>query len=96
MMQRIENAKPCLPRCVHDLQHVRNTVIGFGYALNTIPYLAAFGNEIVVGIDYEKCGGLFVILHTRYVASLYAFISVEVRIVECEHPQTVRLLEPSD
>src|SRR5262249_42061640 len=37
MMQRIENAQPRLPRCIQDLQHVRNTIIRFGDRLQAVP-----------------------------------------------------------
>jgi hypothetical protein len=33
------------------LKHVGNAVVSLGYALNAIPYLAAFRDEIVIRID---------------------------------------------
>src|SRR5262249_43100447 len=63
MMQRIENALPCLPRSIQDLQHVRNTIIRFCDSLQAVPYLASFGNEVVVRIDHQECSDLLVICH---------------------------------
>ena len=60
MMQRIEDAKPRLPRRIQDLQHMRNTIICFCNSLQAIPYFASLGNEIVIRIDHEKCSDLFV------------------------------------
>src|SRR5262245_53077104 len=37
MMQRIENAKPRLPRGIQDLQHMRNAIICFCNSLHAIP-----------------------------------------------------------
>ena len=37
MMQRIENAKPRFPRCIQDLQHMRNAMICFSNSLQAIP-----------------------------------------------------------
>src|SRR5262245_17485711 len=71
MMQRIEDAKLCLPRNVQDLQHMRNTTIGFRNALQAIPYFASLGNEIVVRIDDEKCSKLFVKLRRCHALSLW-------------------------
>ena len=53
-MRHIEDTKLRLPRRIQDLQHMRNAVIRFGNSPNAVPYLAAFGNEIVVGIDHKK------------------------------------------
>jgi hypothetical protein len=60
MMQHIENAKLRLPRSIQDLQHMRNTIICFCNSLQAIPYFTSLGNEIVVRIDDEKRGDLFV------------------------------------
>src|SRR5262249_33381592 len=61
MMQRIENAQPCLPRSIQDLQHVRNTIIRFCDSLQAVPYLASFGNEVVVRIDHQESSALLFI-----------------------------------
>jgi len=61
MMQRIKNAKLRLARGSQDLQHMRSTIIRFCDNLQAIPYFAALGNEIVIGIDDEKRGELFFI-----------------------------------
>lgn len=55
-MRHIEDPKFRLPRGIQHLQHVRNAVIRFGNSANAIPYLAALGNKVVVGIDHKKCG----------------------------------------
>ena len=55
-MRHIEDPKLRLPRGIQHLQHVRNAVIRFGNSANAVPYLAALGNEVVVGIDHKKCG----------------------------------------
>ena len=34
---------------------MRNAVIRFGNSANAVPYLASFGNEVVVRIDHKKC-----------------------------------------
>ena len=70
MMQRIENAKFRLPRSIQDLQHVSNTIIGFGYVLQAIPYLAALGNEVVVGIDHKKCSDFLLVGHSHTLSDL--------------------------
>src|SRR5262245_1544898 len=59
MMQRIKDAQIRIPCGIQNLQHIRNTLIGFCNSFNPIPHLAAFGNEIVVWIDYQKCSDLF-------------------------------------
>ena len=41
MMQRIEHAKPRLPSCIQNLQHMRNTTICVCNSLEAIPYLTA-------------------------------------------------------
>src|SRR5262250_485626 len=50
MMQRIKDAKLRLACSGQDLQHVRNTLICFRNALQTVPHFASLGNEIVIGI----------------------------------------------
>ena len=72
MMQRIEDAKLRLPRRLQDLQHMRNTLICFCNSLQAIPDLASLGNEIVVRIDHQKCGDLFVKLQICHVFFSYA------------------------
>ena len=37
---------------------MRNALIRLGNSANAIPYLAALGSEVVIGIDNEKCGAL--------------------------------------
>ena len=59
-MQRIEDAKPRLPRRMQDLQHMRNTIICVRNSLQAIPYFASLGNEVVVRIDHQKCSDLVV------------------------------------
>src|SRR5262245_60455543 len=55
-MQRVERAQSRLSRRAQDLQHVGHALVGFGHALQPIPDLAAFGNEVVVRIDDEQRG----------------------------------------
>src|SRR6516225_3917233 len=69
MMQRIEDAKPRLPRGIQDPQHIRNTIIRLCNRLQAIPYLASLGNEIVIRIDLKKCSDLLVICHIRRASS---------------------------
>ena len=59
MMERIENPKPRLPRRIQNFEHVRNALVSFRNALDTVPYLSAVGNEVVVRIDDQKCRDLF-------------------------------------
>src|SRR4029453_1449720 len=66
MMQRIEDAKPRLPRRMQNLQHMRNTTIRFCDSLQAIPCLAALGNEIVIRIDHQKCSELLVVWHVHH------------------------------
>ena len=76
MMQRIEDAKLRLPRSIQNLQHMWNTTIRFCNSLQAIPYFASLGNEIVIRIDDEKCGDLFVILQICHLLSSYAFSKI--------------------
>jgi hypothetical protein len=57
-MRRIEDPKPRLPCRMQDLQHMRNAVIRFCNHADAVPYLAAFGYEIVIGINHQKRGEL--------------------------------------
>src|SRR5208337_2070947 len=68
-MQRVENAKLRLPRSIQDLQHMKNTVIRFCDAPNSVPYLATFRNEIVIGIDHKKCSDLLFICQVCHALS---------------------------
>jgi hypothetical protein len=62
-MQHIEDAKPRLSRCIEDLRHMKNTLVGFRDTFLAIPYLASLGNEVVIRIDHQKCGELLVVAH---------------------------------
>ena len=66
MMQRIEDAKPRLPRRMQHLHHMRNPPIGFCHSLQAIPYLASLGHEIVIRIDHQKCSELLVVCHVHH------------------------------
>jgi hypothetical protein len=68
-MQRMENADVRFSRGIEDLQHMRNAMIGFGDALQAIPYLASLGNEIVVRIDHQESSDVLVIRHVGDVRS---------------------------
>ena len=61
MMHRIEDAELYPSRGVENLQHVGNAVVGFGDGLDARPDLAAFGNEVVVGIDHQQRGDVLVV-----------------------------------
>src|SRR5262245_35419846 len=61
MVQGIEYPKLRLPCRIEDLQHVRNAIVRFGDRANAVPELAALGNEVVVGIDYQEPGDLLVV-----------------------------------
>src|SRR5262249_46844397 len=52
MMHGIEDAKLRLACRVEDLQHVANAVVRFRNSFDMGPEFAAFGNEVVVGIDH--------------------------------------------
>jgi hypothetical protein len=41
---------------------MRNTVVGFSNTLQAIPYFASLGNEVVIGVDHNKCSEHLVIL----------------------------------
>src|SRR5436190_12620412 len=62
-MQRIEDAKLRPPRGIQDLPHVWNTFVSFGNALQAIPYFAAIGNEIIVGIDDHQRSDRLLVSH---------------------------------
>src|SRR5215510_9497203 len=66
MMQCIEDPKLRLPRGVEDLQHIRNAAIRLRDSPNAVPELAAFGNEVVIGIDHQKCSKLPVEYQLRH------------------------------
>ncbi len=63
MMQCIEDAQLRLPRGFENLQHMRNTIIGFRDSPNAVPDLAPFGDEVVVGIEHQKAGDLLFVCH---------------------------------
>src|SRR5258708_39583933 len=69
-MQRIEDANARLSRSIQDLQHVRDASIRFSDVLQTIPYFAALGNEIVERIDHQKCSDLFLVCCVLHVSLL--------------------------
>lgn len=60
----------------NSLAHVRHAVIGFCNAFEPIPYLSAFGNEIVVGVDHHQACAVFVVVHAIHftTASLCAVL----------------------
>src|SRR6516164_8935826 len=60
MVERIEDAKPRVPCRNQKLQHIRNAIICLCNISDAIPYFASLGNEVVVGIDDQKCSDLFV------------------------------------
>src|SRR5215813_6079240 len=61
MMHCIEDPKFRLPRGVEDPQHIRNAAISLSDSPNAVPELAALGNEVVIGIDHQKCSKLRVV-----------------------------------
>ena len=62
VMHGIEDAQLRLPRSISNLQHVGDTVVRLGDGLDARPELAALGNEVVVGINHQKCGDALVVL----------------------------------
>src|SRR5262245_32773064 len=66
MMHCIEDWKLRLPRGVEDLQHIRNAAIRLRDSPNAVPELATLGNEVVVGIDHQKCSKLRVVYQLRH------------------------------
>jgi len=64
MMHSVEYSQLRLPRGTQDPQHVGNAVVRLGHGFDTRPDLAAVGDEVVVGIDDQKCGDLLVVRHT--------------------------------
>ncbi len=72
-MERIEHSDSRPPSSVENLHHVGNTLVRFGDALQTVPHLAALGDQIVVGIDDDKCGDLL------FVCQLCLFFSPMLR-----------------
>src|SRR5262245_11373911 len=89
MMHCIEDAKLSLPRGVEDLQHIRNAAIRLRDSPNAVPELAAFGNEIVIGIDYQKCSKLRVVCQLRHrLAQVLPVIGIaiwSIRIMEVDN-----------
>src|SRR5215471_17593048 len=56
VMHRVEDPELRLPCRIEDLYHMWNTVIRFCDSLDARPNLPAFGNEVVMRIDHQKCG----------------------------------------
>src|SRR5262245_22167085 len=61
MMHRIEDAKLGCARSIHDVHRVGNAAVCFSDRLDAGPDLAAFGNEVIVGIDHQQGGVALVI-----------------------------------
>src|SRR5215470_2857783 len=70
-MQGVEHRNSSFTRSAQDLQHMRNTFIGFGNCFYAIPDLASLGNEIVVWIDQDQCSDLFLVSHSRHPVSSF-------------------------
>src|SRR5262249_26356617 len=66
MMHCIEDREFRLPGSIQDLQHVRNTIVGFCNSPNAGPYFATVGDEVVIRIDNEKCSELLAVCHFRH------------------------------
>src|SRR5262245_47376377 len=66
MMHCVEDAKLRFPRGVEDLQHIRNAAIRLRDSPHAVPELAALGNEVVIGIDHQKCSKLRVVCQLRH------------------------------
>jgi hypothetical protein len=69
VMHRIENPQLRLTCGIQDLQHMRHALIRLGDGANAIPYLAALRNEVVIGIDNQKCGAVPFVSFYRHVCS---------------------------
>jgi hypothetical protein len=86
-MHRVENPDTGFSSRFKNLRHMRNTLVALGDALYAIPYFAALGNEVVIGIDYDKSGDLFLIgelwhLFLRSVSALPQGMALD---AFCEH-----------
>jgi hypothetical protein len=68
-MHCVENPDTGFSRRFKKLLHMRNTLVRFGDALYAIPDLAPLGNEIVIRIDQDKSGDLFLVSQLRHVLS---------------------------
>src|SRR5262245_31401138 len=66
MMHRIEDPKLRLPRGLQNLEHIGNAAIRLRDSPNAVPELAALGNEVVIGIDHQKCSKLRVVYQLRH------------------------------
>src|SRR5579871_55226 len=53
-MHRIENPQTGFSRRVKNLFHMRNTLVPFRNALDSIPYFAVLRDEVVIRIDQDK------------------------------------------
>src|SRR5262249_3449368 len=60
-MRRIEYAKARPPRRLENFRHIGNTRVCFCNDLEAVPHLSSLGNEIVEGIDHQKCSQLLVV-----------------------------------
>src|ERR1700722_16246960 len=68
-MHRVEHPDTSFSRCFKKPLHMRNTLIPLGDALYAIPDLAALGNEVVIRIDQDNSGDLFLISQLCHVPS---------------------------
>src|SRR5262249_6461640 len=65
------------PRGIQHIQHMRNTAIRFCNSLQAMPYFAALGNEVVIRIDHQERGDIFVICHFSHATSTSTSIRAE-------------------
>src|SRR5262250_3438464 len=65
-MQCIKNPQACTACSIQDLQHVWDTIVGFGNTFHAIPELASHRDEVVVGIDYKEGADLFIKPQSRH------------------------------
>ena len=61
MMHRIEDPELRPARGIQNFQHVDDAVVRLGNGLDARPDLAAFGNEVVVGIDDQQRGDVLAV-----------------------------------
>jgi hypothetical protein len=71
-VQRIEDTDIRTPGGGEDLFHVTDAIVGFDDTLQSIPNLAARGNEIVVRIDHDQPGDVLAEGHSGHL-SIQAF-----------------------
>jgi hypothetical protein len=60
-MHGIEDPKLRFARRMQNLLHVWDAIICFGHGFDPRPDLAAFGDEVVIGVDHQERGDVPVV-----------------------------------